>query len=124
MSDFPPGIGPHEGRELELLLSGDKPVARFRLDGLDQDYEDEFEAAVARGDILRFDFPSAEPAGHRRYYCRRGQEWRVKVMELFLSETQDFTEEDLHRMDGALLGYDQADIDLFIQRLQMRRQSS
>ncbi len=27
--EFPPTLGPHEGRELELLLSGEKPIALF-----------------------------------------------------------------------------------------------
>ncbi|ENV36651.1 hypothetical protein F959_02603 [Acinetobacter venetianus RAG-1 = CIP 110063] len=27
--EFPPTLGPHEGRELELLLSSEKPIALF-----------------------------------------------------------------------------------------------
>ncbi len=27
--ELPPTLGPHEGRELELLLSGEKPIALF-----------------------------------------------------------------------------------------------
>lgn len=27
--DLSPTLGPHEGRELELLLSGEKPIALF-----------------------------------------------------------------------------------------------
>jgi hypothetical protein len=45
-------IGPHEGIELELLLKGEKPLARFTLDGLESEYEAKFELAVARGDIF------------------------------------------------------------------------
>lgn len=46
--DLPVGVGPHEGRELELLLTGEKPVARFRLDGLSEEYEARFREAVER----------------------------------------------------------------------------
>jgi hypothetical protein len=125
--EFPPGVGPHEGRELELLLAGAKPVARFRLDGLSGQYEAEFRAAVARGDIFEFDCPAEQPHLHRRYYCRRGQEWRVKLMELIEHSLADgsltgFSEEDLHRLDGTLLGYDQTDIELFIAHVRSGRQ--
>lgn len=124
---FPPGIGPHEGRELELLLTGEKPVARFRLNGLSEEYEVEFRDAVARGDILEFDFPASEPHLHRRYYCRRGEEWRVKLLELIERSLADrslagyFSEEDLHRLDGTVLGYDRADIERFIELIRSRR---
>jgi hypothetical protein len=126
MDEFLPGIGPHEGRELELLLNGAKPVARFRLDGLSEEYEAEFSEAVARGDIVEFDFPAPEPHLHRRYYCRRGEEWRVKFMEFVEHSIGDrgligFTEEDLHRLDGTLLGYEKADIDAFVSRLHARQ---
>lgn len=118
MDELPAGIGPHEGRELELLLNGAKPVARFRLDGLSEEYEAAFSEAVARGDIVEFDFPAAEPHLHRRYYCRRGEEWRVKLMELIVQRSLvGFTEEDMHRLDGTLLGYERADIDAFVNRL-------
>lgn len=124
--ELPAGIGPHEGRELELLLLGEKPVARFNLDGLSEEYEARFRAAVERGDIVEFDFPNAELHRHRRFYCRRGEEWRVKVMDLIDRLLADrtlagFSEEDLHRLDGTLLGYEKADIDLFIERIRLRR---
>jgi hypothetical protein len=126
-SELPPGIGPHEGRELELLLAGEKPVARFRLDGLSEEYEDRFREAVERGDIVEFDFPDAQLHLHRRFYCRHGEEWRVKVMDLIDRLLADrtlagFSEEDLHRLVGTLLGYEKADIDIFIERIQSRRE--
>src|SRR5690606_2031984 len=124
---LPPGIGPHEGRELELLLAGQKPVAKFRLDGLSEEHEGRFRKAVERGEILEFDFPAEELHLHRRYYCRRGEEWRVKVKELVDrsdSERRDvnLSEEDWHRFEGALLGYDKADIERFIEHVRSRRE--
>lgn len=113
-------IGPHEGVELELLLKGDKPLAKFTLDGLDSGYEAEFDAAVGRGEILRFKFPcDRDRRLDRLYYCRHGEEWRVKILELLYDDSSrgyldDFTAEDLHRIDGALLGYSAADIDAFL----------
>lgn len=125
--DLPVGIGPHEGRELELLLTGEKPVARFRLDGLSEEYDAGFREAVEQGRILEFDFPSPELHLHRRFYCRHGEEWRIKVMDLIDRLLADrtlagFTEEDLHRLDGTLLGYQKTDIDLFIERIRSRRE--
>lgn len=116
---LPPGIGPHEGLELELLLKQEKPVARFRLDGFSEEYERRFRDAVETGLILEFDFPDDQLHLHRRYYCLHGEEWRVKVMELvehMSSEcpTISFSAEDLHRCDGALLGYSKADIEAFL----------
>lgn len=125
--DLPDGIGPHEGRELELLLTGEKPVARFRLDGLSEEYEARFREAVEQGRILAFDFPAPQLHLHRRFYCRHGEEWRVKVMDLIDRLLADrtlagFSEEDLHRLDGTLLGYQKTDIDLFIERMRSRRE--
>jgi hypothetical protein len=125
--DLPDGIGPHEGRELELLLTGEKPVARFRLDGLSEEYETRFREAVEQGRILEFDFPAPQRHLHRRFYCRHGEEWRVKVMDLIDRLLADrtlagFSEEDLHRLDGTLLGYQKTDIDLFIERMRFRRE--
>ncbi|MFO1016538.1 MAG: hypothetical protein U1E03_03005 [Hyphomonadaceae bacterium] len=121
------GVGPHEGRELELLLTGEKPVARFRLDGFAEEYEARFREAVERGDIIEFDFPDPQLHHHRRFYCRDGEEWRVKVMDLIDRLLADrrlegFSEEDLHRLDGTLLGYRKADIDTFIERIRSRRE--
>lgn len=125
-TQLPPGIGPHEGRELELLLAGEKPAAKFRLDGLSEEYENQFRGAVERGAILEFDFPAEELHLHRRYYCLRGEEWRVKVMELVDRADVErralgLTEEDWHRLDGTLLGYDRADVEGFIEHLRSRR---
>ena len=125
-TQLPPGVGPHEGRELELLLAGEKPAAKFRLDGLSEEYEDQFREAVERGAILEFDFPAEELHLHRRYYCLRGEEWRVKVMELVDRADAErralgLTEEDWHRLDGTLLGYDRADVESFIEHLRSRR---
>lgn len=127
------GIGPHEGRELELLLCGEKPVARFTLDGLDPEYEAQFDAAIERGEILGFKFPSDRDVTlDRCYYCLPGETWRVKLMELVHELTINgkldaFSSEELHRMDGALLGYSRTDIDAFIRHiraLRRRRQNS
>ena len=120
-------IGPHEGFELDLLLKGEKPLAKFTVEGLDPDYEAQFELAINRGEILGFKFPSDRDRRlDRRYYCLPGEEWRVKLLELLYGQTSEhilnkFTEEELHRLDGALLGYSSADIDAFICKLRHQR---
>ena len=119
-------IGPHEGIELELLRKGEKPLAKFTLDGIDSEYEAEFDAAVARGEILGFKIPcDRDRRLDRRYYCRHGEEWRVKILELLNDDSSggfrdNFIAEELHRIDGVLLGYSEADIVAFLRNWRNR----
>jgi hypothetical protein len=115
-------IKPHEGRELALMLAGKKPLARFALEHKAPDALAASEAAfrphVTRGKLQRFQFNGAE--FDRIYYCRPTEEWRVKLLELIDSALEagvhNFTIYDLHRIDGAMLGYSKADVEHFIAR--------
>ncbi|HMA16509.1 MAG TPA: hypothetical protein VKP12_17100, partial [Kiloniellaceae bacterium] len=51
----PEGIGPHEGRELELMLAGTKPLAMFgdAVGSAQEVPEDDFAPYVAEGRIVR-----------------------------------------------------------------------
>ena len=67
---------------------------------------------------LSFVFPGDE--FDRVYYCLPTEEWRVKLLELIETALEagahPFTIEDLHRIDGALLGYSKEDIEFFLAR--------
>ncbi|WP_245437697.1 MULTISPECIES: hypothetical protein [unclassified Mesorhizobium] len=50
---LPPGIGPHNGRELELMLQGDKPMALFAAEpGMDAEDVGEAVAHAASQKLL------------------------------------------------------------------------
>ena len=113
-------IKPHEGDELDLMLKGKKPLARFALEHKTPQAIAKTEAAfrphVERGTLLRFQFKGEE--FDRVYYCRPTEEWRVKVLELVDRALElglhEFTIYDLHRLDGTLLGYTKKDIEHFV----------
>lgn len=83
---------------------------------------------VASGRIIQVDVPHTlrTPQGNipiiRHYFCLPTEEWRIKVMEV-MEEVMarpnkgGFTENDLHRLDGTLLGYTKTDIETFIRSL-------
>ena len=123
-------IGPHNYKELELMLAGLKPMARFTIEldfpetgKIDQG----FDQHVKSGKIKKYYVKSTNGLPtERRYYYLEGEEWRVKTCELmwacigskFLSA---FTPDDLHRLDGWLLGYAKEDIEDFIQQSNARK---
>ncbi len=123
-------IGPHNGKELELMLAGKKRFARFSAEaGLSPEEAGDagFEPHVAAGRIKKFVHASQTgPAVETRYYCLPGEEWRVKL-DLLVSRDQhtermkDFAWEDLVRMDGWLLGYEAEDIEDFVRRNKSHR---
>ena len=120
---LPPGIGPHNGSEMELMLQGDKPMALFSAEpGMDaEDIGDaDFEPFVATGRILRFTHTDPGTLVEERRYCLPTEEWRCKLSLLISrmcrsGEAFDvFTSNDLARLEGTLLGYSKQDIEVFI----------
>jgi hypothetical protein len=108
-------IGPHEGNELALMLSGDKPMARFTVE---QNYTPDtkaFQPHVEAGRIVEIRVP-IERGGECLYYCLPGEEWRVKLSLFVLHQSEsNLTAEDLHKMDGFLLSYDKKSINDFVE---------
>ncbi len=109
----PAYVGPHNGIELKLMLAGRKPLAKFVAEiGAPSHFvgDQGFEKQVSAGKISKF--VAHEGDLEFRYYYVPGQEWRVKVLELLrLQGETAFNEDDLHRLDGALLGYPKSDIE-------------
>ena len=125
-TEFPSGIGPHEGRELELMLLGEKPLAMFN-DDLPEDMEPpeiSFDPYVAEGRFVKSEVfvpASAFKDGRLRYYfyALPGEEWRIgRLIEIQRGFFEDAvkTTPELETETGRLLGYDDADIQKFIGR--------
>jgi hypothetical protein len=118
-----PLIGPHVGRELELMLAGQKPMAMFYTEeGMDSKYCGvEFEPYVASGRFVKFTAPATFPAIERIWYCQPGEEWRAKLDRLMFEKMtdntiwKDFSSVDLHRIGGFLLGYSKTCVDHFVE---------
>ncbi|WP_336081727.1 hypothetical protein [Thalassospira sp. CH_XMU1448-2] len=118
---LPPGIGPHEGRELELMLADSKPMAMFS-DALNvSDYfpDADFAPHVAAGTIIRVEEIIPRPPFEMRYlfFALPGEEWRIEealIMSRNLcAGTVEDHEADSARM-GKLLGYSLEDISVFL----------
>src|SRR5690606_30318844 len=89
-----PMIGPHQGRELELMLAGQKHLALF-YDTLTEPFENNeeiipeaaFASYVASGAIRRFqkDIPHPKRNTLARYVCftTPGNEWRAHAFFYF-----------------------------------------
>lgn len=119
----PPVIGPHNGRELEMMLRGDKPMALFAAEpGMDaEDVGDShFKPFIDEGRILKFTHTDPETSVEERRYCLPTEEWRCKLSLLISlmcrsGEAFDvFTSNDLARLEGALLGYPKESVEAFV----------
>ncbi len=121
-------IGPHEGKELELMLAGEKALAVFHdavLPGqaIPEEIipERAFAPYVAEGRIKRLaaDIRSAKDDGVIRCVCFTlpGVEWRAEFLLWLKRETLsgrlscDFSHD---RIIGLLLGYSEQDVTDFL----------
>lgn len=119
-----PGIGPHELRELDLMLAGTKPAAMFgeAVQFREIIPEADFAPHVAAGRIVKRDYYwDDKESGHtfvEIYYALPGEEWRIDALhELNLvayNKLRPWTPDD-DREIGRLLGYTDAEIDAFLE---------
>lgn len=114
--------GPHRGRELELMLAGTKPMARFVAEPNYRPDDSAFDRHIADGRLVRAVI--VEGAIERRYYVLPGEEWRVRLAEAALKYDLTLSVEDLHRLDGFLLGYEKRDVDAFVEDFRKREKRS
>jgi hypothetical protein len=127
---MPGQIGPHEGRELELMLSGCKPLSMFVADADGLFPEQDFDAQVAMGVLKKSVSEETVVAPHggtakvrRVMYSLQGEEWRIEAMRLVLGvydTSGPGWKPDLERIIGTLLGYEREDIEEFIDRVLAR----
>jgi len=123
-------IGPHEGKELEMMLAGEKSLAMFH-DALPEDGEiaeeiipeQAFAQHVASGAIKRFskDIESVRKGGVIRYVCFTlpDEEWRADYLFWFKTEflSGRLDHNPAHdEIIGKLLGYTDEDIQDFLGR--------
>jgi len=123
----------HTGRELTLMLAGTKPMSVFidehpSLHGLDIIPEGEFEPYVAAGRIVKREeiappgqnapVVRGERIGSRRVlYALPSDVWRIDAY-LLLWKTAEISgwNEGFERMEGSLLGYEDWQNDIHIER--------
>jgi len=121
--ELPPGIGPHNDRELELMLAGTKPMAMFSDAVRVCDYfpEADFAPHVEAGRISRVEeiIPKEPYPMRYLFYALPGEEWRIEealVMSRNLcAGTVADHDADSTRM-GILLGYKMEDITAFLKQ--------
>jgi hypothetical protein len=125
--------GPHEGRELELMKSGTKPLSMFVVPACDDVQafpEEEFDRLVQQHRLTKRVSVESSPAPdgsivelRRVFYALPGEQWRIDAMlavqSIYLSERQGW-KPDLERLIGFLLGYEPADIENFIDSVALR----
>lgn len=122
--DLPPGIGPHNDRELELMLAGTKPMAMFSDAVHVSDYfpEADFAPHVKSGRIIRAQEIIPRPPYDMRYlfYALPGEEWRIEealvMCRNLCAGTAADQDADSARI-GELLGYSAKDIAAFMLHL-------
>jgi hypothetical protein len=125
-SQKPAFLGPHDGRELELMLEGRKHLSYFFFEvGARQTFpEDQFDLYVANGFLIKDEcveeFVSPETGELTRarniLYATASEAWRIPAMRI-IQDIYRRMRPDLERVVGALLGYDSRDVESFIERL-------
>ncbi|MEQ8286075.1 hypothetical protein [Thalassospira sp.] len=122
--DLPPGIGPHNDRELELMLAGTKPMALFSDAVHVSDYfpDADFAPYVETGKIIRVEeiIPDEPYAMRYLFFALPGEEWRIEealtMSRNLWARTVKDHDADSARM-GELLGYSANDIKAFLEHL-------
>jgi hypothetical protein len=121
---LPDGIGPHEGRELDLMLTGEKPLAMF-CDVVPSPYEwpdAAFEPHVMSGRFVKMDIITNTPDGKYQvrylYFALPQEAWRIETahalaLKHFETWCPEATEACVRL--GRLLGYREDDIQTFVQ---------
>ena len=121
----------HTGRELDLMKSGNKPLAYFYqdADSLPEEEsvpENEFDIYVQNGLLSKGEemlqgaiHPLTGRPVRTRYvlYSLRREEWRINAMKLVLQtmiRTKRRPDEGLDRLVGSLLGYTNEQNDEYI----------
>jgi hypothetical protein len=103
-------IGPHTFKEVDLLLSGKKPAAIIH----DEDDMKHLNAAILSGRLIKMRAPLIGWIVAQKKYEHYLQNMYDRLNKIKHMESMDM--EEYHREMGKMLGYDQADIDFFINR--------
>jgi hypothetical protein len=116
----------HTNRELELMTAGTKPLAMFyaEVSELPDERlvpERKFAQLVTSGQFVRgeVEIPGEFHEKLQRalrfkyvFFARTGEEWRIPAMEVLLrARVKGGWNETCERVESALLGYTEAEID-------------
>ena len=133
--DLHPLLGPHEGRELELMLKGEKPTAMFyyivnQEEHIFSDVFTAFQPHVDLGHFIKREKTFDDGKYQTRYifYSLPGYEKNIERLIEIKNYTNDPTRDrsiplpiELVRETGELLGYPKEAIDYFVNRGQKNR---
>lgn len=121
---LPPGIGPHDGKELSLMLAGKKPLAMFydTVPEVGVIPRHEFEPYVSTGRIVSSEmtFPSKSDDGVLVRFVFYAQPWATEgmaVLQEIYRRVHDGSladSDDVDRRVGRLLGYTDQEIGVFL----------
>lgn len=128
-------LGPHEGRELALMLEGKKHLSYFFFEaGIEREIfpEHEFDRLVAsnflakdeRLEMIISPETGKETSLRNILYATASEAWRIQAMRTVQDTYRRMGpgwRPDLERVIGSLLGYDPEDVEAFIERLAGRR---
>jgi hypothetical protein len=113
-------LGPHEGRELELLLSGEKPIAFF-YEGLPDEFLPYLESGIlkSRTKTTTTRLPNIQIENILIYkdVAIEQVDELISVIELSLNQPKAGFVPELERRIGQLLGYREEDIEFYLQHL-------
>jgi hypothetical protein len=115
----------HTGRELALMLEGNKPLAYFSGQypsnpDVEEIPERLFDPYVAALRFKKREWVTSALGGIARIvmYSLPDQEWRIDAMILLLeTASKSGWSDGFERMQGALLGYEDWQNDIFIERI-------
>ncbi|WP_428248639.1 hypothetical protein [Ferrovibrio sp.] len=123
---MPPGINPHDGRELELMLRGTKKFAVFAAPAVARDSlpDASFAPHVATGRFLRREFTSNHKATGTPMvticFALAGEGWRVDALRSLQALPRSDEQE---RQIGRLLGYTAEEIAAYLEYGRQLRQA-
>ena len=115
----------HTGRELALMLDGSKPLACFSdqypaTPEIKESLERLFDPYVDQRRFVKREYVSAA-LGRSTWivmYALPNQEWRINAMILLLeTAAKSGWNEGFERMQGSLLGYEDWQNDIFIEKI-------
>ncbi|WP_420547368.1 hypothetical protein [Curvivirga sp.] len=133
MIERPSGVGPHETRELELMLKGSKPLSMF-YDVIPASIklpEDDFEPYVQTGQFVKQEFQIVLAKGGYKmrylYYALPTEAWRIEALHTITKETMEGirpSTDDDEREIGSLLGYKKDDVEIYIDWINESKKAS
>jgi hypothetical protein len=117
MADLPPGVGPHEGREFDLIRRGEKHVAMFT------DYEpDGLTELLSEGGYSAFtDWREIQGNIYPTLFVHRDSHKSEanRLCALTRTPPKGF-DPDHERAVGQILGYTESEVDAFLAHVESK----